>query len=208
MARITGTLFRKGDSKEVVASVWPELEKFLESKGFSFYHQGSIQIGIHPYLFCTYLQKYGGLYVEGLTNGGDLSKKGRETNTKIKEDLLKSRAEFIRNLDKFNYETYATQRNLDSTSIFKNISIDPIGLEYRNPIDCTLQFYIIPEKAEMYVPFHEIYVGSSSTYKSRDKDQRLLEQALDPSSLIVKVRGDNRRGIEKAIKKEYRHLRG
>lgn len=187
--RITGNWIKKSDLKETVARAWPELEKVIHEEGYVFDEKA----------------RYRG-YGTG------------ELSTKMKNDLFKSRSEFIGNIKEF----HSSRKDcLDLKTMWggythTELVISYLGLPYINTKEEYINFQIESRYREKY---DEMIYGTSSVAfdvcEEMERQERDSNKATDASELVIWLRADSQQGkvwkinekLEKKLRKTYRRGR-
>jgi len=202
MKRITGNWLRNNDSKEIVATIWPRLEEFLEKKGFSF--STSRGMSVDPNSVIDSVNRYDNLYLPKeyeLDEVCDRSKAEGVRET-AKKDLLESRKKFIGGINQFNYHESVISQTLDGNPIINEVNISPVRFGYESS-NHEIMFHIYPGAGvDSCYQNHGIFSNS----KKQDKQREYLEKITDASTMIVGVNycGNS---LAKEVKKQYRDIR-
>ncbi len=198
--RITGNWIKESDLKETVARAWPELEKVLHEEGYVFDEKVSYQNLRGTLSRKNYaIRKY---------------EKGKFI-TKMKNDLFKSRSEFIGNIKEFN----SSRKNcLDTWTMWggyshTELAISYLTLQYRNTKKESIEFQIEPKYRKKY---HGMPYGTSSVVldvcEEMERQERDSNKATDASELVIWLRTDSQQEkvngkLEKKLRKTYRRGR-
>ena len=190
---ITGNLWKSYDDKEIVVKSWDHIEEWLKEK----YSVHFVSVNVLNIL-------------DVISTYGNIEKKQgnkAELLIEIKHDIEKSRAEFIKKIEKFDYRHYGNN-NLDTGHTNKIVYVDKLGLYYCSDNDPYRFCFEIGPKIPFSLSFPAFYHGYYSSYlkSGKSREKRYFAKATDASSIIVYADGFGDAGIDR-LRTFYREIK-